>query len=473
MSREAGPTGGTKARLLVADDEPHQREMLAGILERAGFEVETVPGGAEALEKLDAGSFDLLLTDQRMPGMDGLQLLERARAIQPTLPVVLMTAYGSVSAAVSAMKQGAADYLSKPFEREELLVILEKVLRQRRLEDEVAALRGALKDRYRLGNLIGPSPAMQEIFSLIDRIAHTDVAVLIRGESGTGKELVARALHDLGPRSDGPFVAVNCAAIPETLLESELFGHERGAFTDAREQRIGRFEAAGGGTLFLDEVGEIAPAMQGKLLRALQERVIERLGGAHPIPVDVRIVAATNRDLEASIQAGEFRSDLYYRINVVPLAIPPLRQRREDIPLLAEHVLARISTEAGRGKMSLAPEAAELFQGYAWPGNVRELENALERAAALSDRDELQAADLPEVVVEGARMATLGEQVRAGRLGFDEAVARFESELLREALESSGWNQTQAAAQLGITRRQLKLKIDRYQLGDPGANPSS
>jgi DNA-binding NtrC family response regulator len=388
-------------------------------------------------------------------------------------PVIVLTATKTVTTAVEAMKRGAADYVTKPFEVDALRIKIRRLLEQGALEQEVARLRDEVSRRDRLGAMVGRSAPMQELFRAIERVARSKASVLIRGESGTGKELVARALHDLGPRSDGPFVAVNCAAIPETLLESELFGHERGAFTDAREQRIGRFEAAGGGTLFLDEVGEIAPAMQGKLLRALQERVIERLGGAHPIPVDVRIVAATNRDLEASIQAGEFRSDLYYRINVVPLAIPPLRQRREDIALLAEHVLARISTEAGRGKMSLEPEAAELFQSYAWPGNVRELENAIERAAALSDRDELQAADLPEVVVEGARMATLGEQVRAGRLGFDEAVARFESELLREALESSGWNQTQAAAQLGITRRQLKLKIDRYQLGGPGTNPSS
>jgi DNA-binding NtrC family response regulator len=458
--------------VLVVDDEPGVQESLRMLLKEE-CQVVTAGNAAEALLAVEQTPPDLVLLDLVMPGRSGLDLLSDLSERGVPAPVIVLTATKTVTTAVEAMKRGAADYVTKPFEVDALRIKIRRLLEQGALEQEVARLRDEVSRRDRLGAMVGRSAPMQELFRAIERVARSKASVLIRGESGTGKELVARALHDLGPRSDGPFVAVNCAAIPETLLESELFGHERGAFTDAREQRIGRFEAAGGGTLFLDEVGEIAPAMQGKLLRALQERVIERLGGAHPIPVDVRIVAATNRDLEASIQAGEFRSDLYYRINVVPLAIPPLRQRREDIALLAEHVLARISTEAGRGKMSLAPEAAELFQSYAWPGNVRELENAIERAAALSDRDELQAADLPEVVVEGARMATLGEQVRAGRLGFDEAVARFESELLREALESSGWNQTQAAAQLGITRRQLKLKIDRYQLGGPGTNPSS
>ena len=457
--------------VLVVDDEPGVQESLRMLLKEE-CQVVTAGSAAEALVAVEQTPPDLVLLDLVMPGRSGLDLLSDLSERGVPAPVIVLTATKTVTTAVEAMKRGAADYVTKPFEVDALRIKIRRLLEQGALEQEVVRLRDEVSRRDRLGAMVGRSAPMQELFRAIERVARSKASVLIRGESGTGKELVARALHDLGPRSDGPFVAVNCAAIPETLLESELFGHERGAFTDAREQRIGRFEAAGGGTLFLDEVGEIAPAMQGKLLRALQERVIERLGGAHPIPVDVRIVAATNRDLEASIQAGEFRSDLYYRINVVPLTIPPLRQRREDIPLLAEHVLARISTEAGRGKMSLAPEAAELLQGYAWPGNVRELENAIERAAALSDRDELQAADLPEVVVEGARMATLGEQVRTGRLGFDEAVARFESELLREALEASGGNQTRTAAQLGITRRQLKLKMDRYQLGGTGPNPT-
>jgi DNA-binding NtrC family response regulator len=455
--------------VLVVDDEPGVQESLRMLL-KEDCQVITAGSAAEALVAVEQTPPDLVLLDLVMPGRSGLDLLSDLSERGVPAPVIVLTATKTVTTAVEAMKRGAADYVTKPFEVDALRIKIRRLLEQGALEREVERLRDEVSGRAQLGDMVGRSTPMQELFRAIERVARSKASVLIRGESGTGKELVARALHDLGPRSEGSFVAVNCAAIPDTLLESELFGHERGAFTDAREQRIGRFEAASGGTLFLDEVGEIAPAVQAKLLRALQERVIERLGGAQPIPVDVRIVAATNRDLEASIQAGEFRSDLYYRINVVPLAIPPLRQRREDIPLLTQHVLARISSESGRGKLSLAPEAAELLQGYAWPGNVRELENAIERAAALSDRDELQVADLPEVVVEGARMATLGEQVRAGRLGFDEAVARFESELLREALEASGGNQTRAAAQLGITRRQLKLKMDRYRLGGTGPN---
>jgi DNA-binding NtrC family response regulator len=455
--------------VLVVDDEPGVQESLRMLLKEE-CQVVTASSADEALAAVVQAPPDLVLLDLVMPGRSGLDLLSDLSERGVPAPVIVLTATKTVTTAVEAMKRGAVDYVTKPFEVDALRIKIRQLLEQGALKREVARLRDEVSRRDQLGAMVGRSAPMQELFRAIERVARSKASVLIRGESGTGKELVARALHDLGPRSEGPFVAVNCAAIPDTLLESELFGHERGAFTDAREQRIGRFEAASGGTLFLDEIGEIAPAVQAKLLRALQERVIERLGGAHPIPVDVRIVAATNRNLEASIQAGEFRSDLYYRINVVPLAIPPLRQRREDIPLLAEHVLARISSEAGHGKLSLTPEATELLQGYAWPGNVRELENAIERAAALSDRDELRAADLPEVVVEGARMATLSEQVRAGRLGFDEAVARFESELLREALESSGWNQTQAAGQLGITRRQLKLKMDRHQLDGPDAN---
>jgi transcriptional regulator with GAF, ATPase, and Fis domain len=278
---------------------------------------------------------------------------------------------------------------------------------------------------------------------------------------------VARALHDLSPRSEGPFVAVNCAAIPYTLLESELFGHERGAFTDAREQHIGRFEAANGGTLFLDEIGEIAPAVQAKLLRALQERTIERLGGVASIEVNARIVAATNRDLEASIEAGTFRSDLFYRINVVPMVLPPLRARREDIPLLVENVLKRVAREGARPIEGLSPDTWEVLAQHTWPGNVRELENAIERAATLADGPILEPADLPDAVTEGARVTLLRDQVRTGRVGFEDAVARFESELLREALEATDWNQTRAADRLGITRRLLKLRMDRCGLVAP------
>ena len=302
MTKEETARGGDGARLLVVDDEPTQREMLSGILERAGYRVETAAGGREALEALERDAFDLLLTDQKMPGMDGLALLDRVQAMRPDLPVVLMTAYGSVSDAVAAMKKGAADYLTKPFEREELLLVLEKALKQRRLEEEVVTLRGALRERYRLGNIIGASPAMREVFSLIERIAATDVPVLILGESGTGKELVARAIHGRSRRASGPFVALNCAAVPETLLESEFFGHERGAFTGAVRAHPGRFEQAAGGTLFLDEIGAMRTDLQAKLLRAIQEKEIQRLGSTVTTTVDVRILAATGENLEEAIR---------------------------------------------------------------------------------------------------------------------------------------------------------------------------
>ncbi len=434
-------------------------------------EVVTAGNADEALAAVDAATPDLVILDLVMPGRSGLEVLSELGKRGVPAPVIVLTATKTVTTAVEAMKRGAADYVTKPFEVDALRIKVRRLLEQGALEREVARLRDEVARRQQLGGLIGRSAPMQELFRSIERVAQSKASVLIRGESGTGKELVAQAIHQLSPRRAGPFVAVNCAAIPDTLLESELFGHERGAFTDARDQRIGRFEAAAGGTLFLDEIGEIAPAVQAKLLRALQERVIERLGGTAPIEVDVRIVAATNRDLEASIEAGSFRSDLYYRINVVPLAIPPLRGRREDIPLLVDHTLARMAAEGARPVEGLSPEAMELLQNYAWPGNVRELENAIERAVALSDRLVLDPVDLPEAVVDGARVSTLRDQVRAGRLGFEEAVVRFESELLREALEASDWNQTRAAEQLGITRRQLKLKMDRYGLAQPGSDP--
>jgi DNA-binding NtrC family response regulator len=319
--------------------------------------------------------------------------------------------------------------------------------------------------------MIGRSEAMQEVFRTVERIAQSKANVLVSGESGTGKELVARALHDLGPRKDGPFVAINCAAIPDTLIENELFGHERGAFTDARDRRIGRFEAASGGTLFLDEIGELSAAVQAKLLRALQERTIERVGGTAPIAVDVRFVAATNRDLEAEVAAKRFRSDLYYRIHVVAIHLPPLRERREDVRLLAEDFLARARADAGRGPERFAPGALSALERHAWPGNVRELENVVERAVVLAGGATVELDDLPPALAQAEQLGALRDQVQSGKLGLEEAVARFEAELLREALERAGWNQTRAAESLSITRRLLKLKMDRFGVVPPDGSP--
>jgi len=446
-------------RVLVVDDEPGVRESLRMLL-KDECEVVTAASASEALERLAAASPDVVLLDLVMPGRSGLDLLSDLRERSPEAEVVVLTATKTVATAVEAMKRGAADYVTKPFEVDALRLKVRRFLEQRDLEREVERLRDEVAARDRLGALIGRSAPMQQLFRAVRRVAGSRASVLVRGESGTGKELVARAIHELGPRRDAPFVAVNCAAIPETLMESELFGHERGAFTDAREARMGKFEAAGGGTLFLDEIGEISPAVQAKLLRVLQERTIERLGGGRPIEVDVRIVAATNRDLEAAVAAGEFRSDLYYRINVVPLEVPPLRARRDDIPLLVASFLERLAADEGGPRRELSAEAWEALQRHDWPGNVRELENAIERATTLAEGPGIGLEDLPEEV----RLAGLKAAVRAGQMPFDEAVSRFERDLLQEALERARWNQTRAAEHLGITRRQLKLKMDRYGL---------
>ena len=349
-------SAGPKASLLIVDDEPNQLDMLARLLRRAGYAVEGASSGAAALALLRGPrSFDLLVTDQQMPGIDGLDLIDAARRARPALPVVLVTAFGTVSKAVAAMQRGAADYLTKPFERDDLLRVIESVLHRRHLEQEVAALRAALGGRHRLCGIVGKSPAMQELFSLIERVAPSAASVLIYGESGTGKELVARALHALGSRAAGPFVALNCAAVPENLLEAEFFGHERGAFTGAAAARPGRFEQADGGTLFLDEIGAMRVDLQAKLLRVLQEREVVRLGGAEARSLDLGLVAATSRDLEGAIRDQRFREDLFYRLNVVSIELPPLRRRPEDIALLVEHFRMRASERLGREVPGLAP----------------------------------------------------------------------------------------------------------------------
>jgi len=451
------------ARVLVVDDETGVRESLRMLL-KEDCEVVTADGVDAGLQALDEMPPDLILLDLVMPGKTGLVFLEELHKREVAPPVIVLTATKTVQTAVSAMKLGARDYVTKPFEVDALRIKVRQMLEHRALADEVVRLTDALDERTRLGDLIGRSTAMHEVFRTLERVAQSNANVLIRGESGTGKELAARAVHDLGSQASGPLVAVNCAAIPDTLMEAELFGHERGAFTDARERRIGKFEAAAGGTLFLDEIGELAPAPQAKLLRALQERVIERVGGTEPIAIDARFIAATNRDLEAEVRAGRFRKDLYYRIHVVPVDLPPLRDRREDVQLLAERFLARMREDAGRGPSSIDRAALSALERYPWPGNVRELENAIERAVTLADGEAIGLADLPDVIVQAGRTDSLRDAVRSGRMNFDDAVSGFEEALLREGLERAEWNQTRAAEGLGITRRQLKLKMDKYGL---------
>ena len=448
-------------RVLVVDDEQGVRESLR-MLFKGDCEVATAGSVEEAQQILQASTPDLILLDLVMPGRSGLDLLAALAGETDPPPVVVLTATKTVNTAVEAMKRGAVDYITKPFEVEALRIKVRKLLERRELEREVVRLRAEADERERLGGLVGASPPMRELFQTIRRIAASRATVLLQGESGTGKELVARAIHDLGERADQPFVAVNCAALPDQLIESELFGHERGAFTDARERRIGKFETAAGGTLFLDEIGELGIVVQAKLLRALQEKQIERLGGSSPIEVDVRVVAATNRDLEADVAEGRFRADLFYRINVVPIALPALAERREDIRRLAEHFLAAARADANRGPTRIARDAIAALERYAWPGNVRELENAIARAVALAEGEVLEIGDLPPAIVRASELELLGDSVRSGRLGFDAALGNFEKTLIVEALARADGNQTRAAEQLQITRRSLKLKMDRY-----------
>jgi DNA-binding NtrC family response regulator len=453
-------------RILVVDDEAGVQESLRMLL-KDDCEVITAGSVDSALRSIAEAEPDLILLDLVMPGRGGLDLLQEISEQASPPPVVVLTATKTVTSAVEAMKRGAADYVTKPFEVDALRIKVRQLLERRALEREVARLRARVDGQERLGGLLGRSDVMQEVFRTLRRVAVSRATVLIHGESGTGKELAARAIHDLGPRREGPFVAVHCAAIPETLIESELFGHERGAFTDAVDRRIGRFEAAAGGTLFLDEIGELSAAVQAKLLRVLQERSIERLGGTRTIAVDVRVIAATHRELDREVAEGRFREDLYYRIHVVPVSMPPLRERREDVRLLASHFLAQTRADAGRPELEFASGVLAALERYSWPGNVRELQNAIEHAVALCDGNAVRLEDLPQPVVRAGRIEGLREAVHAGRLGFEEAAADFERELLLEALERTGWNQTRAAEHLDITRRALKLKMDRYGLKPP------
>jgi len=450
-------------RVLVVDDEPGVQESLRMLLKHE-CEVLTAANVDDALRLLAEAPPDLILLDLVMPGRSGFDLFAELVKQDSPPPVVVLSGTKTIATAVEAMKRGAVDYLTKPFEVEALRIKVRQLLSRRELEREVVQLRAQVAAQNQLGGLLGRSVVMQEVFQTIRRVAATHVTVLIHGESGTGKELAARAIHELGPRSQGPFVAVNCAGIPDGLIENELFGHERGAFTDAVGQYIGRFEAASGGTLFLDEIGELAAPVQAKLLRVLQERSIERLGGRGSIPVDVRVLAATHRDLEQDVAAGRFRADLFYRIQVVPIELPALRQHRDDIPLLAAHFIEKARAEAGRGPARLAPAALAALERYDWPGNVRELENAIAHAVALAETNVLGVDDLPRALVRATRIDGLHDAVRSGELGFEQASADFERELLLEALESTGWNQTRTAEQLRMTRRALKLRIDRLKL---------
>ncbi|HEY7650294.1 MAG TPA: sigma-54 dependent transcriptional regulator [Methylomirabilota bacterium] len=471
----------TTPRILIADDEDSLRWVLEKGLRQVGYEVTAVADGEAAVRASEAEPFDLIFLDVRMPGLDGLAALERLRENRPDACVVVMTAHGTMDTAIKAMQQGAYDYLTKPFDLDEVLLLCERALTAARLTQEVARLRRGLEEVREFSALIGRHPRMQDVYKTIGRIAGTDVTVLLRGESGTGKELVARAIHYYSRRSGRPFVAVSCAAIPATLLESEMFGHERGAFTDAKERRLGKFELAHGGTLYLDEIGDMPLELQTKLLRGLQERAIERLGGRESIPIDVRVLAATNRDLELLMREGRFRDDLFYRLNVVAINLPPLRERRRDIPLLVEHFLAKYADELG--ERGVAPEALDRLVGYGWPGNVRELENVIQRAMVLATTGVILPEHLPigpvsaaasagvdgslEEVIERKLMECVRglRQLDSANL-YDLVVGLVEKPLLRAVLRETSGNQLRAAQILGINRNTLRKKLTEHGI-DP------
>ncbi len=445
--------------ILVADDEPRQREALARALRSAGHDVHVADGGEEAVRIVRERAVDVVLTDLRMPDVSGLEVLRRVRELQPEVAVVVMTAYGSVANAVEAMKSGATDYLTKPVELDELELVVERALERRELVRENRVLRRRLEESAAGFRLIGHARALQEVLARAARAAATDATVLVRGESGTGKELLARSVHDLSRRAEGPFVAVNCAALPETLLESELFGHERGAFTGATGLHRGRIELAAGGSLFLDEIGDLPMPIQVKLLRFLQEREFTRLGGETTLRADVRVIAATHRDLRERITAGAFREDLYYRLDVVTLVLPPLRERREDIPGLVEHFLARHAHRHGAPLRALTREAMDALIKHDFPGNVRELENALEQATVLATGDALTLNDLPASIRGGA------DAIAAAPLSGGALAARlddFERRLVTDAIARHGGNQSAAARELGVTEGGLRYKLRKW-----------
>jgi len=443
--------------ILVVDDEPAQREMISGFLKKQAFDVVVAENGAKALELFRHDSIDLILTDQRMPHLSGLDLLQAVRAINPETPVILMTAFGSIEAAVSAIQGGATDYLTKPLNLDELLYRIRQVSDRYRIIAENRELREALGERHRIEGIIGESGQMLEVLSLVRRVAPSEATVLIRGESGTGKELIAKAIHFASSRASGPLVKVNCAALPETLLESELFGHEKGAFTGALTSRQGRFELANGGTIFLDEIGDLPLHLQAKLLRVLQEREYERVGSSRPINVNVRILAASHRPLEALLKAGQLREDLYYRLNVVPILIPPLRERRSDLSLLIEYFLRRFAEKNGKTIRGLTPEGRDILLRYDYPGNVRELENIIERAVVLTRDDVIASGDLPLTVQEPETVADRDPQTN-----LTAAVEALERRMIRDALAKSDGVQTRAAELLGMGERALRYKLIKY-----------
>ena len=454
--------------ILIVDDEPNYQIILGELLRDEGYEVFTADNGTAALPIVRDTDLDLVLSDMKMPGMDGIELMKKIKEFNRDLPVILITAFAEVEKAVEAMHLGAFTYLAKPFSNDQLLASVRKAIEHYQLVREIKRLRREIVPSSGFEGMIGKNPAMLAVYQLIEKVAPTPSSVLITGESGTGKELVARAIHNLSPRRDAPFIPVNCAALSDTLLESELFGHEKGAFTDAVSMRKGRFEMADGGTLFLDEIGEMSPTLQAKLLRILQERSFERVGGNETLSVDVRILAATNRDLKDEVEQGRFREDLYYRLNVIHIHLPPLRERVDDIPALVTHFLRKNAERLGKEELTISQEALRLLVSLPWEGNVRERENTIERAAILCNGNRIEAGDVqpdssdlkPQ---EWSSSIDLADFVPEG-LSLSEVLNGIEERLVRQALENAGNVQARAAEQLGITKSLLQYKMKKYKL---------
>ncbi|RLB42315.1 MAG: sigma-54-dependent Fis family transcriptional regulator [Deltaproteobacteria bacterium] len=449
--------------ILIVDDEKNYLLVLEALLGPEGYEIITTDSAEQALRIIRDSDLDLVITDMKMPGMSGMELLEATKKINPELPVIMMTAYGTIEMAVEAMKKRAYDYITKPFQNEELKLTVKKALENYRLIKENRLLRRALSDRFRYGNIVGKSKPMLKVYDLVQKVADSKASVLITGPSGTGKELIAKAIHFSGPRQNGPFISVNCGALAETLLESELFGHEKGAFTGAIAMKKGRFELADGGTLFLDEVGDMPPALQVKLLRVLQEMEFERVGGTKTIKVDVRIISASNRNIKEDVASGTFREDLFYRLNVIQIEVPPLRERRDDIPLLVKHFIDKYAGQQNGQQIELHPDVWKAFYNYNWPGNVRELENVIERAVVLSGGRTITVEDLPDELAN-PKVELEAERFVPPGMPLPQVLEKIEERLIRRALSECNNVQAHAANKLGITKSLMQHKMKKYNI---------
>ncbi|MCX6558579.1 MAG: sigma-54 dependent transcriptional regulator [Candidatus Aminicenantes bacterium] len=455
--------------ILIVDDDRNLRKMLAFVLAKEGYQVEEAANGVDALKKLKGRNFDLVISDIRMPDLNGIELLKKIKTHDPEIPVIMITAYATTNDAIEAMKLGAEDYIMKPFSLEELKIIINKSLHKKNIERENVELKEKLSDKEKFENIVGADPKMRKIFELIDTIAQTDSTILISGESGTGKELIARAIHGKSSRSGQKFVSINCGALPENLLESELFGHKKGSFTDAYQDKEGLFETANHGTLFLDEISEMSQKMQVKVLRAIQEKVIRRVGGNQEILVDVRIITATNRDLVERIEKGEFRSDLYYRLNVISIKVPPLRERKDDIPILMQYFLLRYNKKFAKNIVGFEKKVLECFQNYNWPGNVRELENFIERGIALEKGSIISAGSLPAEVIFNletgpTKEAGWQDMLDAGEFNFSQYIDSVSKSIIVRALAMNHGNIKKTAATLQVNYRSLRYLIDKFNL---------